>query len=103
MRWFVCGYIMGHLGADMSGDAQVVASIAGNLGVSADDAEGMERVMAYASHYGAWKWCFFIPAGIAVLGALWLFAGLRDDPAVGGTPRASGYRDRQGRKQEQEK
>lgn len=86
----VCGYIMGHLGADMSGDAEVVASIAGNLGVASDDVEGMERVMSYASHYGAWKWCFFIPAGIAVLGALWLFAGLRDDPQSVGLPELPG-------------
>ena len=82
----VCGYIMGPLGSDMSGDAQLVASMAQNMGISTDDAEGMKRVMEYASHYGAWKWCFWIPAAIAVAGAAWLFFGLRDDPSSVGLP-----------------
>ena len=82
----VCGYIMGHFGSDMSGNPEVVANIAANLGISADDAEGMERVMGYASHVGAWKWSFLIPAFIGVFGIIFLIATLRDTPKSVGLP-----------------
>lgn len=82
----VCGYIMGHLGMDLSANAEVVARMAENMGVATDDAEGMKRVLEYASHYGAWKWCFWIPAAVAVAGAVWLYVGLRDTPSSVGLP-----------------
>ncbi|MEG2599759.1 MAG: MFS transporter [Muribaculaceae bacterium] len=82
----VCGYIMGHFGSNLSANADVIANVATNLGVDPSNAEGMQRVLSYASHYGAWKWCFWIPACIAVAGSIWLFFGLRDDPKSVGLP-----------------
>lgn len=35
---------------------------------------------------GAWKWCFWIPAFIAVAGAIFVFFGLRDEPKDAGLP-----------------
>ena len=43
-------------------------------------------MLQYAQHIGAWKVCFWIPAGIAVLGAIWLYVGLKDDPKSVGLP-----------------
>lgn len=86
----VCGYIMGHLGTDMSGNAEVVAGIASNLGISPDDSEGMARVMGYASHYGAWKWCFWVPAIIASATSVWLLFCMKDTPSSVGLPELPG-------------
>lgn len=77
----VCGYIMGTLGTNLSDSEAVRQTLAANLsasGVSADDLPA--QVLAYASHIGAWKWCFWIPACIAVAGALVIFVGIRDEP-----------------------
>ncbi len=57
----LCGYIMGHLGQNLSADPEAVARIAANLGVAASDPEGMATVMNFAAHSGAWRWCFWIP------------------------------------------
>ena len=38
------------------------------------------------THAGAWRWCFWIPAGIAMAGAVFLFATLRDTPSTIGLP-----------------
>ena len=75
----VCGYLMGTLGTNLSADAAVVSRITANLtenGVANAAAQALE----YAGHVGAWKWCFWIPACMAVAGALMIFAGLRDEP-----------------------
>ena len=83
----VCGYIMGTMGTNLSDNEAVKALLAANLsagGVS--DADLSTQVLAYASHYGAWKWCFWLPACIAVAGAAVLFAGLRDEPREVGLP-----------------
>ena len=64
---------------DLSADAAVVSRITANLtenGVANAAAQALE----YAGHVGAWKWCFWIPACMAVAGALMIFAGLRDEP-----------------------
>ncbi len=86
----LCGYIMGTLGTNMTGDPDAVASIAANLGVAPDDAAGMERVMASAAHVGAWKWCFWIPSAIAFAGAIGLVVFLRDTPTSVGLPELEG-------------
>lgn len=86
----VCGYIMAHFGIDMSHDPDVVAGIATNLGISQDDPEGMKRVMEYASHTGAWKWCFWIPAIVSLVTSVWLFFGLKDSPSKVGLPELPG-------------
>ena len=36
--------------------------------------------------YEAWQWCFFIPAILALLGALLIITGLKDDPSDVGLP-----------------
>ena len=91
----LCGYIMGTLGTNMAGDPDAVASIAANLGVSPDDAAGMERVMTSAAHVGAWKWCFWIPSAIAFAGAIGLVVFLRDTPTSVGLPELEGTETRQ--------
>ena len=42
-------------------------------------------ILQYYS-FAAWQWCFFIPAGLAIVGAALLFFGLRDTPASVGLP-----------------
>ena len=64
----LCGYIMGHLGQNLSADPETVARIAANLGIGTDDPEGMDTVMNFAAHSGAWRWCFWIPSAIAFAG-----------------------------------
>lgn len=81
-----CGYIMGSLGRDMSGDPEVIATVARNLGLDPTTSAGMQQILQYASHWDAWRWCFWIPAVIAVAGAVWLYLGLRDDPRSVGLP-----------------
>lgn len=83
----VCGYIMGTLGTDLSSNPEVTKALAANLSASGvSDADLSTQVLAYATHYGAWKWCFWIPACIAVAGALVIFMGVRDEPREVGLP-----------------
>lgn len=86
----VCGYIMGNMGADLSSDQSIIARIAANLDLDPSNKAHMETIMSYARHWDAWKYCFWIPAGIAVCGALWLYVGLRDDPRSVGLPELPG-------------
>ena len=92
----VCGLIMTNMGADMSGNSSIVSQITANLAASIkswdnlDAAEQTARVMSYASHYGAWKWCFFIPAIIAVGGAILCLLCLKDTPQSVGLPEVEG-------------
>lgn len=73
----LCGYfVMPHLGIDMSLDPGKVSAIASNLGVEAGD----PKVAQFAAHVGAWRWCFLLPAAVAVVGSIWLFFTLKDDP-----------------------
>lgn len=51
--------------------------IMGNLGVGPD-------------HVGAWKWCFWIPAGISFAGSIGLMVFLRDTPTSVGLPELEG-------------
>lgn len=82
----LCGTIMGTLGANLSGDPAVVANIAAHLNVSPGDAGRMQSVIESASHVGAWRWCFWIPAAIALAGSIGIFAFLRDTPSSVGLP-----------------
>ena len=41
-------------------------------------------------NFGAWKWCFWIPAGLALLGSLFLAVTLRDTPSSVGLPEIPG-------------
>lgn len=82
----LCGYIMGHMGTDMSGDAATVQAVAQNLHMAPDS----ERVVAFASHMGAWRYCFWIPAVIAVGGVIFIMFTLRDTPKSVGLPELEG-------------
>lgn len=86
----VCGYIMGSMGTDLSSDHSVIMKIAANLKLDPNNSEELKTIMQYAQHWDAWKYCFWIPAAIAVLGAIWLFVGLRDDPRSVGLPELPG-------------
>lgn len=86
----LCGYIMGHAGMDMSANPAIVANIAANLNVDPANAEAMNGVLASAAHYGAWRWCFWIPAIIALVGSIGLFVSLRDTPSSIGLPELAG-------------
>lgn len=81
-----CGYIMGSMGQDLSGNPQIIDTIAANLGLDKSVADNMNKILGYAQHWDAWKWCFWLPACLAIVGAGWLFWGLRDDPRSVGLP-----------------
>lgn len=76
----LCGYIMGTLGTNMSNDPEVLSMIAANLKIDPNDSARMASVIESASHMGAWKWCFWIPGAIALVGSIGLFMALRDTP-----------------------
>lgn len=86
----VCGYIMGTMGRDVSADPAALRTIAANLHLSINDPAHMDTILSYARHWDAWRWCFWLPAGLAVLGAIWLYVGLRDDPRSVGLPELPG-------------
>ncbi|MBR2352042.1 MAG: MFS transporter [Alistipes sp.] len=82
----LCGiFIMGMMGSDMSGNSEVVASIAANLNKEATD----PAVISAAQNYGAWKWMFIIPGIIAAFGIIFTAAVLRDTPKSVGLPELS--------------
>lgn len=79
----LCGiFIMGMMGSDMSGNAEVVSSIATNLGKEVTD----PAVVSAAQNYGAWKWMFIIPGIIAAIGVFITATILRDTPKSVGLP-----------------
>ncbi len=82
----LCGYIMGTMGANLSANPEIVAEIAGHLGVTLGDDSAMKSVLESAAHYGAWRWCFWIPGGLAFVGAIGIFMMLRDTPSSVGLP-----------------
>lgn len=92
----VCGLIMTNMGSDMSGDSSIVSKITANLAASIKGWNGMSaevqnaKVMSYAAHYGAWKWCFFIPGMVAVGGAILALLALFDSPQKVGLPETEG-------------
>lgn len=92
----ICGLIMTNMGADMSGDSSVVARISANLADSIKGwgtmsaADQSAKIMSYAAHYGAWKWCFIIPGIVAVGGAIVCMLGLKDSPQSVGLPEIEG-------------
>ena len=83
----LCGwYIMPHMGVDLSANAEAVANIAANLKLDITD----PKVLNFAAHYYAWRWCFIIPAAFAAVGAIWLFFTLKDSPSDVGYPEIMG-------------
>jgi len=92
----LCGLIMTNMGSDMSGDSSIIARITANLSGSIKGWDAMSaadqssKVMAYAAHYGAWKWCFFLPGIAAVGGAILCILALHDKPQDVGLPELEG-------------
>lgn len=82
----MCGYILMHLGTDMSGDASVVSAVANNLNADAT----APQVMNAVRHFGAWRWCFWIPSAIAGAGVIFILLTLRDTPKSVGLPEPEG-------------
>lgn len=84
----LCGYLMGSLGTNMSNNPEVVASIIANLDPQHEKSiEAVtQQALQYAAHIGAWKWCFYVPACLAVAGAILIFVTLRDEPKEVGLP-----------------
>ncbi len=79
----LCGiFIMGSMGMDMSGNSEIVASIAANLDKEITDSTVIEA----ARNYGAWKMMFIIPGIIAAIGVFVTAAILRDTPKSVGLP-----------------
>lgn len=50
----------------------------------------MSNLGAGPDHVGAWKWCFWIPSGIALVGAAGLMITLRGTPSSVGLPELAG-------------
>ena len=92
----VCGLIMSNMGADLSGDSSILATIEANLSGSIKGWENLDvatqssKILAYAGHYGAWRWCFWLPACFALGGALLIILGLKDKPQDVGFPEVEG-------------
>ena len=83
----VCGWFMGSLGENLCANTDTITAIVANL--SKNDmgvATAITKGLTYAEHIGAWKWCFYIPACLAVAGAIFIFVGLRDEPKEVGLP-----------------
>lgn len=83
----LCGwYIMPHMGIDLSANAEAVANIAANLNLDITD----PKVLNFAAHYYAWRWCFIIPALFALVGAVGMLLTLKDSPSDVGLPEVVG-------------
>lgn len=98
----LCGYIMGHMGTDMTGDAAMRARIVENTasvtaGLEPEAAAGY--IQNALSHVGAWQWAFLIPAAIAVLGVVFIIFVLRDTPKSVGLPELGGTGRKAGEKE----
>ncbi len=81
----VCGYLLGSMGQDLSANAEVVSNIQSNLKAN-EVKDAANQALIYAAHYGAWKFCFYVPACLALVGAIGIFIGLRDEPKEVGLP-----------------
>ena len=85
----LCGYLMGTLGSNLSAAPETVARITENL-TNNNVADATSQALVYAGHVGAWKWCFWVPACMALAGAIMILLLLRDDPTDVGLPELEG-------------
>lgn len=87
----ICGwFIMPHLGIDVSGDVAIVEQVRTNIAASMKPGATMPDITQFVEHYGAWRWCFIIPAICAAAGAIGLFFLLKDSPSDVGLPEVVG-------------
>ena len=63
-----------------------VASIAEQCNIPLAQAKATQTILARSEHTGAWQWAFWVPGLLALLGAIVLFALLRDTPKSVGLP-----------------
>jgi OPA family glycerol-3-phosphate transporter-like MFS transporter/OPA family sugar phosphate sensor protein UhpC-like MFS transporter len=54
--------------------------IASDLSLPEPHAKAFQSIVTRTSNAGAWRWCFYLPAFLALLGAFGLFTALRDTP-----------------------
>lgn len=83
----ICGYIMGTMGENMSTNVDTIVNFTANF--TANDtgvASAIGKAFTYASNVGAWQWCFYIPAILAIVTAFFVLVGLRDEPKEVGLP-----------------
>ena len=62
------------------------SEIAKQCNIDKAQAKATQAIVTRTEHTGAWRWAFWIPGLIALLGALALFALLRDTPKSVGLP-----------------
>ena len=91
----LCGYIMSNMGSDLSSDPQTLGVIRNHLislNPSLRDNTMLLDVQVFnaAANVGAWKWCFWSPAAISMLGVVGLLVALRDTPKSVGLPEMEG-------------
>ena len=60
-----------------------------------EEAGKIRQAASSVAHVGAWRWCFWIPAAISLLGALALVVLLRDTPSSVGLPELAGTETRE--------
>jgi sugar phosphate permease len=54
--------------------------IASDLSLPEPHAKAFQSIVTRTTNAGAWRWCFYLPAFLALLGAFGLFTALRDTP-----------------------
>jgi OPA family glycerol-3-phosphate transporter-like MFS transporter/OPA family sugar phosphate sensor protein UhpC-like MFS transporter len=89
----ICGLIMGHMGSDMSGDAEMRARVVENTAniTKSMTPDAADAYVTHAlEHVGAWQWAFWIPAFIAIGGIIFIIVTLRDTPKSVGLPELKG-------------
>ena len=89
----LCGYIMGNMGTDMTGNEEMRARVVENtakITESMDPAAAQAYVDNALQHVGAWQWAFWIPAIIGLFGVLFIITVLRDTPKSVGLPELAG-------------
>ena len=69
-----------------SGEKVSTSEIAKQCNIDKAQAKATQAIVTRTEHTGAWKWAFWIPGLIALLGALGLFTFLRDTPKSVGLP-----------------
>ncbi|MGN0007100.1 MAG: MFS transporter [Alistipes sp.] len=66
------------------------AAIAAETQMPEVQAKAIRNIVSLTTNAGAWQWCFWLPAIIALIGAIGLFVFLRDTPKSVGLPELEG-------------
>lgn len=88
----LCGYIMGN---SITRNARNLPILHPQITQSIGD--NFAHGLGFGA--GAWRWCFWIPSGVAFLGAIALWFALRDTPSSVGLPEIPGTEKRRGPKE----